>query len=540
MQVVPVLEESIRRAAVDFPTRAITVFDGRGRSSSTRTFAETLARGVEIARGWLGLGVVPGDRILIAMPTSWDWIDAWIGALMAGALPIAAPPGGSLGTGRANAERIEGLVRLLRPRFVLLSETLRDGITSAGAIVFEELASTTPVSTLPPSEARPEAFLQLTSGTSGRQRAVEISGQAAVHNALALNEAIMEPLRADGAEIDTVVSWLPLHHDMGLIGCFLLAVLTGRNLCLLPPQAFLAKPQVWLEQIAARGSVLSLSPNFGYQLCVDRLKGKHAAGLDLSNWRAAVCGAEMIRPATVASLESACGEQGFRREAFRSGYGLAEATAAVTLDRKGRGVRTRQFGTQEIACVGEPMRDTEICVAAPNGVARGEGQAGEVLVRGPAVFKDYFNDPRSTRNAFKGEWLRTGDLGFLHQGELYLTGRIKELLIVRGQNIMPQELEWLAESAGDRSSRAAAFSVTGDTHGEQPILVVETMDRDREALQKRGQQIRDRVGAVLGLPLMDLLFVRRGRIPKTSSGKIRRAAARELYMEGRLTPEGNS
>ena len=168
MQVVPVLEESIRRAAVDFPTRAITVFDGRGRSSSSRTFPETLARGVETARRLLGLGVVPGDRILIAMPTSWDWIDAWIGALMSGALPIAAPPGGSLGTGRADAERIEGLVTTLRPRHILLSQTLRDGITAPGAITFEELASTTPASSLPLAEARPAAFLQLTSGTGGR------------------------------------------------------------------------------------------------------------------------------------------------------------------------------------------------------------------------------------------------------------------------------------------------------------------------------------------------------------------------------------
>lgn len=534
------LEAAFRRAAADFPTRVITVFDNRGRRWSTRTFEETLAAVVETARRWVALGVVPGDRILIAMPTSWEWIDAWVGALMAGALPVAAPPAAGLGTGQADIERIERLVKTLRPRYVLASETVRAGLQSSTSLASDELASATPAADLPLAEEKPAAFLQLTSGTSGRQRAVEISGQAAVHNAMALSDAIMEPLLGDGAKIDAVVSWLPLYHDMGLIGAFLLAILTGRNLCLLPPHAFLAKPQLWLEQIATRGSVLSLAPNFGYQLCVDRLNGRQPAALDLSNWRAAVCGSEMIHPATVAALESACGAQGFRKEAFRPGYGLAEATAAVTVDKKGRGARTRRFGTQEVVCVGEPVGDTEICVAAPNGGARAEGEAGEVLVRGPGVFNGYFDNPQDTRRAFRKGWLRTGDLGFVHQGELYLTGRSKELLIVRGQNIMPQELEWLAESTGERSSRAAAFSLTGDAHGEQPVLVVETPERDCETLRKRGEEIRDRVGTVLGLPLADLVFVRRGRIPKTSSGKLRRAAARELYLEGRLQQNVNS
>jgi fatty-acyl-CoA synthase len=498
----------------------------------------------------MGLGLSPGDRILIARPTSWEWIDAWLGALLAGGVPIAAAPGANLGGGRGDIDRIEGLVETVNPRHVLLSQTLRSEMRSGGGskagektILFEELSVIAPTPGLPPPEPRETAFLQLTAGTGGRARAVEISDRAAIHNALALDAAIMEPIRAAGTgSIDAIVSWLPLHHDMGLVGAFLLAILTGRDLCLLPPSAFVAKPRLWLELIATRPGVLSLSPNFGFQLCMDRLKGHDAGGLDLSGWRAAICGAEMIHPATAAGFESTFSEQAFRPEAFRPGYGLAEATVAVTVDQKGRGVRTRPLagsaarlpGTSEVVCVGGPVLDTEIRVAGPNGIGKPEDEAGEVWVRGPGLFTGYYGDPQATREALQDGWLRTGDLGFLHQGELYLTGRNKEVLIIRGRKIMPQELESLAEGVGSGSSRAAAFSFGVGVQGEQAVLVMETQERDADALTKSGHEIRDRIGKALGLPLADLVFVRRGRIPRTASGKIRRTAAKELYLAGRL------
>ncbi len=543
------LRDALESAAARATSRGISVFDNRGRNPLRRTYPEVLAHAAQFARRWRAAGVSRGERILIALPTSWAWVDSWLGAVLAGAIPAVASPGGGLGSGATDVDRIRRLAETIRPRIVLLSESLRDELaagapgSSAGAMMtFEDLTSFEargPVEN--GGDPSSTAFLQFTSGTEGFPRAVEISHSAVLHNVHALNEAILAPL--DPPRIDSIVSWLPLHHDMGLAGAFLQAIATGCELALMPPSAFLARPREWLREVGSRANTLSLSPAFGFQYCVERVALNAAGDLDLGGWSAAVCGAETIHPQTATELASRFAGAGFHAQAFRPGYGLAEAAVAVTLDRKGKGARSMAIPEgsrsssheREVVCLGEAMADTEIRCVAPNGATQPDGEVGEILVRGPGLCSGYFGDEPATRAAFQNGWLRTGDLGFMHDEELYLSGRLKDVLIVRGENLMPHQLEWMAEGVCGGACRAAAFSIETAQNGEAAVLLVERRGLDRERTAAAGAEIRERICSAFGLQLADLVFVQRRRLPTTTSGKLRRKEAKSLYLAGQFT-----
>ena len=548
------LPQALERAAQHFPERGVAIFDGRGRRHEWRTFPEVLDA-VRLSAGrWAALGVAPGDRVLVSQPTSWAWFDAWMGALFAGALPVAVARGAAMGAAEAHLHKVESLVERLDPRFAVVSDAFRKEAKAGSApragevaITAEELAGTAPGKLSVP-EPQPEdiAFLQLTSGSTGVPRAVCIPHRAALHNSMASDVAIGMPHGAPTHTwAESVVSWLPLHHDMGLVGCCLLAFYGGFDLWLFEPSSFLARPRIWLDHLGSHGTSFSPAPNFGYQLCLERLAPEKREGLDLSHWRAAMTGAEMIRPETVNGFCEAFGPYGFRPEAFRPCYGLAEGTLAVTFDLEGRGMRTRPLpentsnsgaGLDEVVCVGRPLDDTEVRIAGPDGRSLGEGRIGEVRTKGPSIFSGYYNDPEATAEGLVDGWLCTGDLGFLHDGELYLTGRLKDLIIVRGHNLMPHEIEWLAEGVigGGGALRSGAFAVDQGAQGEAAVVVVEADTKDGERLATLREEIRSKVGLTLSLPLAEVVFVRRGRIPKTTSGKVQRRQLRELYLDGEL------
>ncbi len=547
------VSDALERAARHFPEQGVEIFEGRREKPSRRTYPELLAGARETAGRWAALGVEPGDRILVALPTSWDWFDAWLGALLYGALPVAVAPGAAVGAAEAQLRKVDGLVERLGARYAVVGDSFRDAArelgaerAAAAAITAGELAGTAPRS-FTPVEPEPDevAFMQLTSGSTGLPRAVTIRHSGAVHNSFASDEAIGAPSgKPTHAWIDGMVSWLPLHHDMGLVGCFFLSAIAGYDLALLQPTSFLARPKQWLTELGRHGKVFSPSPNFGFQLCLERLKESDLGDLDLVPWRYAMTGAEMIRPETVAGFCELFARCGFTPEKLRPCYGLAEATLSVTFDTVGTGVRTRPLpagageglGLSDVVSVGRVIRDTELVVTDPAGHAVADGEIGEVRIKGPGVFAGYYNDPEATAEGLQDGWLLTGDLGFLHEGELYLTGRTKDLLILHGHNLMPHEIEWLAETVtgGGGAARSGAFSVARSAQGEEAILVVEALDRDPEKLREMGHEIRSRIGRTLSLPLADLVFVRRGKIPKTTSGKVQRRALRSLYLEGKL------
>jgi len=548
------LPEALRAAAKHHPDRGIALYDGRGRSHERRTYPEVLASLERAAARYQTLGVRPGDRVLVCLPTCWEWLEAWLGALMLGAIPGAVAPVGALGSSDGHGAGVEGILTRIGARTLVAGPTIREELAQAGArrslealITPEALAEVAPASRPAAADPAPDevAFVQFTSGSTGVPRAVMIPHRSVIHNNIASNEAIGSSYGSPADRwADSMVSWLPMHHDMGLVGCLFLSINFGLDLWLFPPTTFLARPKLWLDCLARQALTFTPAPNFGYQLCVERVKQADIAGLDLSGWRSAMTGAEMVRPETVRGFVELTEGSGFRPESICPCYGLAEGTLAVTFDLQGRGIRTlpRPEGMElgwdlaEVVSVGEPVRDTELRIAAPDGSALAPGEIGEVRARGPGIFAGYYNDPEATAESLQDGWLCTGDLGFVSDGELYLTGRLKDVLIIRGNNVMPHELEWLAESVagGGGSQRCGAFSVARSEEGEQAVLVLETTEKDPAVRAEQARDIRIRVGRAMSLPLADVMFVRRGRIPKTTSGKVQRKELRERYLDGSL------
>ncbi len=547
------LQHAFERVAADFPDRGIAVYDRRGRHREHRRYPEVVAAARAFAGKWAALGASPGEPVLVSLPTSWDWFDAWLGALFLGAHPVAMAPAPAFGAAEGHVRRIASILEGLGAGRAVVSDAVRDEARRLGeehvvraAVTPSELRTVTPAAVVPPAPAPGDlAFLQLTSGSTGLPRAVMIPHRAALHNAMAIDYAIGAPQNTQArAFTESIVSWLPLHHDMGLVGCFLLAVRYGYALTLFQPATFLARPHLWLDEMSGGPACMTTAPNFAYQLCVERVAERRLEELDLASVRNAMTGAEMIRPETVGAFLDLFGPRGFGTSTFRPCYGLAEATLAVTFDQSGGEVRTRpapedtdrSLGLRDVVCNGPPVLDTEVRICGPGDVPRPEGAVGEVQIRGPGVFGGYLHEPEATAATLRKGWLCTGDLGFLDAGELYLTGRTKDLLIIRGHNFMPHELEWVAEgvTGGGGAVRAGAFSVAAGPTGEEAVLVVEAHDVDAARLGALGREIRDSVGRSLSLTLADLVFVRRGRLPRTTSGKVKRRQLRERYLRGEL------
>lgn len=480
-------------------------------------------------------------------------MEAWFGAMLAGAIPVALAPLGAMSAAEAMIQKITGVVERIGARYLICDASLCEQIknSNAGELAKITLApptffetKTEAISPVNP-ESESTAFLQLTSGSTGLPRAVMIPHRAALHNPAAIADAIGEPFgEPDVTTSESVVSWLPLNHDMGLVGCLVFSIYNGLNLKLMRPDTFLLRPATWLRAFGDSGVSLAPAPNFAYQTCVERLRPKDIEALNLSGWRAAMTGAEMIRPDTCEAFNQTFAPCGLSPKTFRPCFGLAEGTLAVTFDRKGEGYRTRPaptgadagFGLERLVSTGPPIMDSEVSITAPDGRELPDGEIGEVRAKGPSIFSGYYNDPEATREGLQDGWLCTGDLGFMHEGELYLTGRSKEVLILHGHNIMPHEIEWVAESVtgGGGVERCGAFSISKGAEGEVAVLVVETAERDTEKMRALAREVKTRIGQTMGLPLADLVLVRRGQIPKTTSGKVQRGQLRDRYLKGQI------
>ncbi len=543
------LVAGLERTALRCPEKGFTLFDRRGRALTRCRFPELLRR-LQVAAGrYQEQGIVRGDRVLVCLGTGIEWFEGWFGAILAGGVPIAMAPPEGLGSSRATIDKIDVVCESTGARWVITTAGVKAGLIEAqkasAAItqVYDDW-SDMPATEYRPVHHEPEdvAFMQLTSGSTGLPRAVMIQHRAAIHNTFASMHGLVT---GEGNFLDwgrAVISWLPLHHDMGLVSAVLIPILHGVDGQIFSPRAFLSKPRLWLDAISGADGVLAAAPNFAYQSAVDRLSGE-LEGLDLRGWRTAMFGAEMVNPETVEAFTSTFGAVGFSPAAVRPCYGMAETTVAVTMDQRMQGARTRRVppgaGTGEVEAVvslGEPVLDTELRVVAPDGTVLGDDRGGLIQVRTPSLFAGYFNDPEATAEVLGSDgWLDTGDIGFQSDGELYVTGRQKEILIVRGQNIMPHEIEWIAEELAEAggSLRCGAFSVPG-REAEQAVLVTECRGLDEAEMEKLEQDLRSAVGRRLGLPLGDVVFVRRGQIPKTTSGKVQRRELRSRYLEKEL------
>lgn len=502
--------------------KGLAVFDRRGRKRTGRPYPEVVAR-ARAWGGWLrGQGTEPGEVVFLCLNTSHDLIEAFLGAVLIGALPCCL----------AQPRAIGGL-SVFRRRLALLAETFPGGhlLTTpevgaeSGQAFWEppgdalDLDLAVPIEPVDPSAL---AYVQLTSGSTTTPKAVAISHA----NVSANTRAII--LGGAGTPDENYVSWLPLYHDMGLVGIVLTGLFHGVGLELMRPETFVGTPLRWLEAIAAQDSpVVTSAPNFGYQWCVDRIKPEKLAGLDLSPWRLACCGAEMVRPGTLSAFQERFGPLGFREGTFLACYGMAETTLAATFGQVGQPPVVHEG---RVSC-GQALEGLEVEVAHPEGGQRlPEREEGEIVIRGTSLFQGYYQNEPATRAVMREGWFHTGDLGYMHEGDLYVTGRLKDTIILDGANVAPYELEWIAEEHLDMDGgRAGAFSI--DPAGrEVPVLVVEVKALPpTDAIEQVQAQVAQDIA-----PLHDLVLVRRGTLPKTSSGKVQRGKVKERYLAGTL------
>lgn len=523
--------------------------------------------GIERASARLGgalqsLGLKKGDRVALILPDNADFVFAFLGALRAGIVPVPIYPPTGLGKLAGYLDNTLHIVEKSGAKVLLTSGEVRRllGTVQSRAPDLERVCDIESLHNLR-EELKPEkielddvCFLQFTSGSTSRPKGVVLT-----HANLAENVHVIMDLGLKVQSYDSGVSWLPLYHDMGLIGFVIAPLYHVNSVTFLPPLLFLKRPVRWLEQMSRQKASISFGPNFAYALCNKRIKDSEIEGLDLSSWRVAGCGAEPIRAENLRSFAERFKRVGFDPKAFVSCYGMAESTLAVSFSRVGTGITVDEvdgdalwsegkankaapgsersapvvscgpaFDRHEIGVFDEKDTDSQTPLS--------ERTVGELRLRGPSVMRGYWSDPELTREAFAGGWLKTGDIGYIAEGEVYICGRSKEVIIVNGRNYYPQDLEWEASRVeGVRKGNVIAFGTMKPTHDrERVVIVLETGASDGPAREALRAEVRRSVQQALGLTVDDVVPVDAGVLPKTSSGKLQRAKTRELYEEGEL------
>jgi amino acid adenylation domain-containing protein len=512
----------VRERAGRLGERCAFTFLGDGETPTERlTYAEVDRKARSIAADLQRRGA-QGERVLLLFPPGLDFITAFLGCLYAGAVAVPAyPPSPGRGTGR-----LRSLLEDAKPRLALTTPPLLPRVEREveGAVAIEGLL---PEDWRPPAVSPDSlAFLQYTSGSTSTPKGVRVTHGNLIANERAIQHAFGQ------SEESVVVGWLPLYHDMGLIGNVLQPLWCGATCVLMSPLSFLQRPRRWLEAIDRFRGTTSGGPDFAYSLCVRKIPPAEREGLDLSSWRVAFNGAEPVRAATLDAFAEAFASSGFRREAFYPCYGLAEATLFVS----GGDPEVVPRVTDNLVSCGRAWPGERIAIVDSEGRELPVGEEGEIQISGSSVADGYWEG-----ESFGGI-LRTGDLGRLDEhGELFVTGRLKDLIVVRGRNLYPHDVERTAEESHPalRSGGGAAFSV--DIEGEERLVVVHEVERRREAeAREAAEAIRTAVLREHEISLHEVVPIRAGTLPKTSSGKVRRGASREGYLQGGLQIVGGA
>ncbi len=563
LNLVHLLEE---RAHLHSDRTAFTFLAASDQAPAALTFGDLVIRARTIARH-LREKTAPGDRVLLVFPGGFDYIVAFFASLYAGTIAVPAyPPRSHKNVPDQNMDRLRGIALDATPRLALTTASVAARMQGGDLGHLETLATDTlqpdATAAAPACEFSGDrvAYIQYTSGSTGQPRGVVIS-----HGQLLANEEMIRRIAHQTAE-SVVVGWLPLYHDMGLIGQILQPIYNGGHCVMSTPMSFIQKPLRWLQAIHDFRGTTGIAPNFGYELCAERIAPEDAAGLDLTSWRQAFIGSEPVRADVMRAFAKRFAPAGFRAAAFYPCYGLAEATLAVSGTRETAeqyatlrldpvvlaGGELREITNHEIpgesslevVSCGAAASEVEIRIIDPaTGRDAGPGRVGEIWVRGPAVARGYWNRPEETAAVFgavtvegQGPYLRSGDLGFLRDGDLFVTGRTKELVILDGRNLYPHDLEAAAEAshAGFRGGASAAFAVE-QGRGEELVLAMEVR---REARKTPPGELRAAALGALsqryGVRAREILLLRAGALPRTSSGKLQRLKTRHLYLAGEL------
>ncbi len=536
----------------------VTMLDDDANVAGTMTYGELKQAARRIAGALIDRDVLPGDRIALMLPTSFDFFAAFFGVLYAGAVPVPIYPPARMAQLEEHMVRQAGILRnagarilVTVPQALSLGNWIRgqaeslESVDSVAGLTSQAVQERLPAIT----DERATAFIQYTSGSTGDPKGVVLSHANLLANIRALGIA----MGANSA--DVFVSWLPLYHDLGLIGAWLGSLYFAASFYVMSPLSFLGRPEIWLWAVHRYRATLTAAPNFAFELCVSRIADGDIAGLDLSSLRMVANGAEPVSIPTLRGFLERYGRFGFKPGAMVPAYGLAENTVALTFPPLGRAplidrVDREALSSRGIAApakaddphplefvsCGLPLPGDEVRIVDDAGRELDERFEGRLEFRGPAATSGYFRNPVKTRELFRDGWLDSGDQAYLAGGEVYITGRVKDMIIRAGRHIYPQEIEEAVGAIpGLVKNGVAAFGIADPGSGtERVVILAETVETDsvaREKLQTRAQEV---ASDVLGTPADEIVLAPPYSVPKTSSGKIRRSAAKDLYLQGRI------
>ncbi|NPB08937.1 MAG: fatty acyl-AMP ligase [Thermodesulfobacteria bacterium] len=529
-------------------------YSGRGQLKLALPYRQLREEAQKLARKLLSLSLPRGSSVAIIAHTDPLFMRFFFACQYAGLVPVPLPIALQISSAQAYVEQLRGLLRIAEARAAVAPKEFLPSLSQAaegldlelvgGAEDFEEL----PESSLPlkPLQAEELAYIQFTSGSTRFPRGVMVTQRAVLHNLHLI--ARYGVRRREG---DRAVSWLPFYHDMGLVGLVLATMASQVSVDFFSPKDFIMRPGLWLKLITQNRATVSFSPPFGYELAVLRLKDEDLQDLDLSSWRIAGVGAEMIRPQTLEKFAQRFARCGFHEKAFLPCYGMAECTLAVSFTELNRGavvdvvdkdtlapgerVSFREDGKELVRC-GRPLPGLEIEIRDEMGRPLPEGYCGFLFVRGPSVMLGYRGDPEATREVLDEEgWLNTGDIAYLRDGEIVIAGRAKDVIIIYGRNIWPQDLEHVAESFPEvKAGNACAFAIPDEEGKDQAVLVVQARAKGEEAERLR-REIAARIRSEFGIDC-HVFLVPKNTIVRTTSGKPARSHTRRLCIERGFVP----
>jgi fatty-acyl-CoA synthase len=505
-------------------------------------------RAREVAAALCERGLAPGERVALILPEPEEFVPAFLGVMRAGGVPVPLYPPSAPGSLDGYLEAARHVVSAASAAYLVTggaSLSMLAPLAAAASLrevlSYSMLEGDAERAPAPPVDVDGTAFLQFTSGSTARPKGVVLTYRNIAANCHAI---MVDALRVRPG--DRGVSWLPLFHDMGLIGFVLAPILHRQSVSLLPPRAFVRNPLVWLKTISRHRGTVTFAPNFAYGLVTKRVRDGDLSELDLSSLRIAGCGAEPIQAETLSAFARRFAVCGFRADAFRPSYGLAESTLAVSIghgisvDRVDREALARgwaepsqRLDALELVGCGRAFPGHALRVVDPaTGAPLPPRSVGEVVVRGPSVMQRYVGDATATDEARIGGWLRTGDLGYVADGQLVVCGRRKDLIVVAGRKYVPQDIEWAASAVqGVRAGGVVAFGLPAEGGEREPIVVLVEARRGAPAALV-GPEVQRAVHRALALAVDRVVLLEPGALPKTSSGKLQRARARALYLAG--------
>ncbi len=536
--------------------KGMNFHDARGNLSRVYPFSELRDDALITARRLIDRGIAKGDRVALIAETGPEFAALFCGTIYAGAWPVPLPLPTSFG-GKDNY--IEQLVVQLQssdPKVLFYPAEIAEMAGAAAARQgcegksWEDFAlEAAPDCAMPEAQPDDICYLQYSSGSTRFPHGVAVTHEALLNNLSGHSHGMK---LGSG---DRCISWLPWYHDMGLVGCFLSLIANQISVDYLKTEDFARRPLAWLDMISRNpGTSCSYSPTFGYDICARRISSQTnvAERFDLSRWRIAGNGADMIRPDVMQNFVNAFAPAGFKASAFLPSYGLAEATLAVTLMPPGEGIRVelveeeRLSGTKRdlsrparyraIVNCGKPVKDMDVAIRGEHDEVLADHHIGKVWCKGPSVMHSYFRDPESTDACLIDGWLDTGDMGYMADGYLFIVGRAKDMIIINGKNHWPQDIEWAVEQLpGFNHGDIAAFAVESENGEEVPAVLVHCRVSDPEERVKLHTAIRDKVRSITGMNCVVELVPPR-TLPRTSSGKLSRAKAKKLYLSGEIEP----